>query len=322
LLSDITWQVAESLGYERARKSGEETARGELIQDGWSAPRVVEIQSGGSKPPFFCVHQSSGYRALASELGPDQPLYVLPYEYLFEKQTERPLRDLAAELVQQIRAIQSKGPYFLGGMCLAGHVALAIAQELRAQGEEVGLLALFDCRAPDYVGFRSGSGRAQYVRERVKLHLRNLLGRGREGALPYVRDRLRNLKWLAAAWTWTASYKFWQRLGRPLPNQLRDSFHLMRRAVLSSPPTQVYPGRVALFLSTTQRAKELNLDSGFGWSHVAGGGLEIYEAPGNHRDLLLPPNVAILARQLQTCLRKAQAVEPSLYKVVVNLEEQ
>ena len=322
MLGDITWRVAGSLGYERPAKSGGEAAGGELIEARSSAPRVMEIQPGGSKPPFFCVHQSTGYRALASELGPDQPVYVLPYGYLFEKQTERPLRDLAAELVREIRTIQPEGPYFLGGMCLAGHVALAIAQEVHAQREEVGLLALFDCRAPDYIGFQSGVGRVRYVRERVNLHLRNLLRRGRKGTLPYVRNRLRNLRWLAGAWLWTAYYKFWQRVGRPLPNNLRDSFRLMRRAVLSSQPTPVYPGRVALFMSATHRAKELNLDGGFGWSRIAGGSLEVYEEPGSHRDLLLPPNVAILARQLQTCLRKAQAMESSLYKVVVNLEEQ
>ena len=278
----------------------------------------MEIQSGGSKPPFFCVHQVIGYRALASELGPDQAVYVLPYAYLFEKQTERPLKDLAAHLVREIRTIQSEGPYFLGGRCLVGHVALAIAQELHAQGEEVGLLALFDCRGPDYVDAKSGLARALY---RVKLHLRNVLRQGATGALPYVRERWSNLKGLAASWIWTASYRFWQRVGRPLPENLRDPFHLMRLAVMRSLPTEVYSGRVALLLSS-DRAKELNVDRGFGWSRIAGGGLEIYESPGDHRDFFLPPNVAILARQLRTCLRKAQEVEPSLYKVVVNGREQ
>jgi hypothetical protein len=83
----------------------------------------------------------------------------------------------------------------------------------------------------------------------------------------------------------------------------------MRRAVLSSPPAEVYPGRVTLFLSATDRAKELKHDRSFGWSRIAAGGLEIYEAPGDHRHFLLRPNVAILARQLQICLRKAQTVE-------------
>ena len=55
-----------------------------LRQEGWSAPWscLVEIQPGGSKPPFFCIHSSGGhiglsYYELARHLGSDQPLYGL-----------------------------------------------------------------------------------------------------------------------------------------------------------------------------------------------------------------------------------------------------
>ena len=54
-----------------------------LRRKGWSASwsSLVAIQTGGSRPPFFCVHAVGGnilnYRLLARHLGPDQPFYAL-----------------------------------------------------------------------------------------------------------------------------------------------------------------------------------------------------------------------------------------------------
>ena len=69
-----------------------------------------------SVPPMFFVEARVGYRALAAELGPNQPLYVLVYDDLFVSDTDRSLCDMAAELAQKIRDHQPHGPYYLGGM--------------------------------------------------------------------------------------------------------------------------------------------------------------------------------------------------------------
>jgi len=44
--------------------------------------------------------------------------------------------------VKAIRAIQPDGPYLVGGWCASGLTAYEIAQQLRAQGQEVALLVL------------------------------------------------------------------------------------------------------------------------------------------------------------------------------------
>ena len=45
---------------------------------------------------------------------------------------------------EEIRTIQPKGSYFLGGYSFGGTVAFEIAQQLKTQGEEVGVLWLLD----------------------------------------------------------------------------------------------------------------------------------------------------------------------------------
>ena len=49
---------------------------------------------------------------------------------------------------KEIRQVQKKGPYFLGGYCVGGVIAFEIAQELVRMGEQVSLLFLLDPSEP------------------------------------------------------------------------------------------------------------------------------------------------------------------------------
>lgn len=58
------------------------------------------------------------------------------------------IRDLAKAQIAEIRTIQNRGPYRIGGYSLGGLIALEIARQLREQGDEVELLFLLDPMAP------------------------------------------------------------------------------------------------------------------------------------------------------------------------------
>jgi thioesterase domain-containing protein len=51
---------------------------------------------------------------------------------------------MATQYIGAMRVVQPKGPYFVGGMCAGGIVALEIAQQLCFMGEKVGPLMLID----------------------------------------------------------------------------------------------------------------------------------------------------------------------------------
>ncbi len=125
-----------------------------LSQDTRSS--VVALQPSGSKPPFFFfhVHVEGGAFycfTLASILGSDQPFYILdPYRFDGLRVPPTP-EAMAADYIQALRSVQPEGPYFLGGFCGGGLLAFAVAQQLRAQGQEVGSLVLIEPRAgPDF----------------------------------------------------------------------------------------------------------------------------------------------------------------------------
>ena len=117
---------------------------------------VVALQPSGSKPPFFFLHvhvEGGAFYCftLANVLGTDQPFYVLdPYQFDGLRIPPTP-EAMAADYLQALRSVQPEGPYFLGGFCGGGLLAFEVAQQLRAQGQEVRLLVLIEPRAgPDF----------------------------------------------------------------------------------------------------------------------------------------------------------------------------
>ena len=108
-----------------------------------------------SKPPFFCVHALGGnvleYYDLARHLGDDQPFYGLQSAGLDGRRPPHTrVEDMAAHYIKEMRELQPEGPYFIGGRSLGGMVAFEMAQQLKAQGQTIGLLALLDTYPSGY----------------------------------------------------------------------------------------------------------------------------------------------------------------------------
>ena len=95
------------------------------------------------------VHPPGGivvcYQALAQRLGRERPFYGIRSRGLHgEPDLPGRLEEMAEEYVAAIREVQPRGPYLLGGWSAGGLVALEMAQQLLAQGESIGMLALLD----------------------------------------------------------------------------------------------------------------------------------------------------------------------------------
>ncbi len=113
------------------------------------ASSIVGLQTAGSNPPLFFVHPGGGsvfcYVTLARHLGREQPFYALQAPGLYnDTQLYTDVRALAAYYVEEIRSIQSEGPYHLGGWCVGGIIAYEMARQLQQSGQEIALLALLD----------------------------------------------------------------------------------------------------------------------------------------------------------------------------------
>lgn len=284
-----------------------EALRLEGFSADWSP--LVPIQTQGNREPFFCIHGGDGgvlfYSKLASYLPPDQPFYGLQSQGLDGGELQcQSIDAMAALYIREIRGIQPGGPYFLGGYSFGGIVAFEMARQLREQGDEVALVALFDANNP------AVPARRFTRRERIALRLRAIAGMNWKRKLGYLWGRAAG----KAAVTFLVLKEKWQHTacrlstkdGAVLPATYRSL--RIREANIEAfnrYKPQRYPGVVTLF-----RAENPNdgyeFDSQLGWGGIAEGGVEIHDVPGEHETMFNDPHVRVLAERMKTCLEKAR----------------
>jgi polyketide synthase 13 len=100
---------------------------------------------GSTRTAVIVFHPAGGstvvYEPLMSRLPADVPVYG------FER-VEGALAKRVDEYLPLLRELQPHGPYVLGGWSFGGALAYEVAKRLRAEGEEVALLALLDTVFP------------------------------------------------------------------------------------------------------------------------------------------------------------------------------
>ncbi len=126
---------------------------------------VTLARSGNSQAPtLFCVHSGTGvssqYQTLANALAARMHVTgINAVDALKHGEYQGSVPEIAARYVQTIKAAQPQGPYYLIGWSLGAHIALSMAQQLEAQGDQVAWLGTVDARLP--AGFLSESTNSQ-----------------------------------------------------------------------------------------------------------------------------------------------------------------
>ncbi|MDF1780821.1 MAG: AMP-binding protein [Alcanivoracaceae bacterium] len=106
---------------------------------------LVGRNTTGRKPPvFWCVNANAEFDVLARALGDQQPVYGMRSLYQVSDRHPSHIPLVAQDYIADIKKIQPKGPYYLGGFCEGAKFAFEIARQLKGVNEEVGLLALQD----------------------------------------------------------------------------------------------------------------------------------------------------------------------------------
>jgi amino acid adenylation domain-containing protein len=282
-----------------------------LREKGWTSSwsSLVPLRSGGSAPPFFCVHSLGAnlvsYRSLAGRMDSDQPFYGLqPAGLDGEGESHARIEEMASHYLKEIRGLQPAGPYLLGGVCLGGTIAFEMAQQLKRSGEEVALLALIDSYRPGAIDYMPKI-HWQGLPLLADYHLGSLLLRDRNRQLQYGRERARNLY---------ARLRRALKLGKSnkvgsIEQNLRRVYEANSQAERYYKP-QRYPGKITLLWSS-ETATRSYLDRRLHWSELATEGLEVHAIPGDHMSMIEEPHVKVLAGTLQSVIRDSMAVKQS-----------
>lgn len=277
-----------------------------LLRDsGWTPPwsSLVPIRTSGSQPPFFFVHPIGGnvlsFAGFASHFDVDQPVYGLQARGLDGKTSPNTSIELmAADYVQEIRAVQPEGPYYIGGFSAGGIVAFEMARILQAAQQRVDVLALLDTKIESKAGsnFAASSQRlSRWTRTlRFNFHYSFQIGLG-----PFFKAKLKNTKLRTGIRLWLLR----KALGlNPGVLDAEEAFLLALRTYTPTPLN----GNAILFRAQNELLRLP--DPSLGWKELINGQLEIQLVSGDHDTILQEPHIGRLARLLDGFLKQAYNV--------------
>ncbi len=276
---------------------------------------LVPVNPTGSKPPFFMIHSYLLYQGIPKVLGSDLPFYGLR-----ELDTDADgitVEQRAAAYLDAIRSIQPTGPYYLGGWCAAGPLAVETARQIAASGEKVGFLVLFDSWRPGYAAelARDQAGSAEMtfrarMSRKYRFHARRFGSLSASQKVRYVvsafgnkfakvRDRLYLKNWAIAEW-------FCKRFGLPLPHFMHNVSLTTLNSLKEYRGVEPYSGSLMLI-----RAKEAPYIPGAqehcGWTSIVTGGVHVVWANGDHESMFLEPHLQTVGELLRQGLTEAYA---------------
>src|SRR5579884_1948147 len=294
-----------------------------LLESGSSSARwtsLVPIQPQGDKRPIFCVHGGAGTILHLQALGrllaaDDRPFYGLQARGLYGGAPPLlTVETMAEHYLAELRTVQPAGPYHLGGYCFGAIVAFHMAQMLHEEGEEVGLLAMFNGPSPGWIK------RYGWFGNQPSLRTARVASKRPPASTPtkivrVLRDPKRVRAWvrwsleLARRRVRRAVNERWARFslrrGKPIPEWMRESYFLQlcgKAERLYEP--RLYSGDIVMF-----SAKELYEDPELGWGALARR-IDAYQVPGHHdgnRELMHDPHVAVVHARLLEHLERIES---------------
>ena len=279
-----------------------------------SSSSLVPIQPEGSNAPLFCLHgclcEVLNYFPLARHLGMQQPLYAFRARGIYgEALPNRRIEDMAAQYIQEMKTVQPEGPYRLCGAGAGAYTAFEMAQQLLAQGQEVGLLAIINPIrfvwmdspsekpsgkiSPALKGSEIQKSVTHYIRRSVHHLIRGQLHRILKNALaPKYRDLRWKLQSSSIYWFSTMHVSYF----RNRIDYMQKVSSVFLEAIAGYVPG-AHAGHIVCFLS--EKDKEVFQSK---WSHWNDDEMEIRVLPGGHYAALQEPNVRNLAEHLRSLL--------------------
>jgi len=279
------------------------------VASAWSP--IVTLQPAGEGAPVFCLHPLGGdvncYRDLARSLK-GRPLCALRGRGNEGRlPPHAAMEEMISAYLEAVRSVQPRGPYHFASWSAGGIFSYELARMLRAQGEQVGLLMLFDTPLPS-------------IYERVSLDddVKFLFDLGRFAnwfsgseidveSLSY--DHLRSLDETAR---WEFAFQIAKSHGAVPPDSSPEHIRCVVQAAKAH-ATMIFNYRVSSFgqavhlvrpeqPDVVSRMIGQTLPPDLGWGAVLGARLHQHVSPGDHFSMISGGNAERLADLVSECL--------------------
>ncbi len=271
-----------------------------------SGASLIRLREGRSEFTLILAHSLAGdvyaFDALSSHLPEDASVYAFhPAE--IDGSTPESIEAMAAPLTMQLADLDPRGRFCLAGYSFGGLIAFEAARQWVASGRPTPRVAIIDTGpAPPPRSVQSVSKDLLRAIGNLPWWLWYDIVKGTNEVI--ASDARRKLRVISRR---VLAQRKGDTTGGVLQpddifdveglseNVLVDMQRRLRAASRYRPPP--YPGAITLFKA---RARPLTraLEPDLGWGRVALGGVDVLRVPGNHRSMIQPPYVGMLARRL------------------------
>jgi thioesterase domain-containing protein len=254
--------------------------------------RIIQLKPGKPGASVFFVPGTGGrvegFTNLAMLLQTSMPVYAIEARGVqTSSEPDDDIEELVDHYLQQIKVLDPTGPYFLLGHSFGGMVVYEMAQRLIKTGSRVACLILLDTLTPKALW--PASFWAINMWDRIRGHIARVKSNPLKDTVAYYRRRLLR-----------------RRLGlHQIPQDLmfgRDAARILlaNEMLLKRWRPDFYPDKLTLFCAADTK----NL-SRIWYPRVHE--LDYHRASGGHINLIEPPHVASLARDISLCLANVSA---------------
>ena len=277
-----------------------------------------------SQPPLFMMHDVAGdtglyihlARRLGEEKNPIRSIYgIKPQPGGGVDMIHSRIPDIAQHCVEQIRYVQSSGPYILSGLCAGGVIAFESALQLEALGEKV-VVILLDAPAPtakkrpDLISNERKAGLSQVLKSKDLPSAAKILWEKGQNVVRYeVAAKAGQVKNAVQP----RLFRWYQDRGRALPGFLKRLavYDLFMFAYAEYLPSRQLQNKMLLIRATEGNGTKADApyisqyeDSRLGWDDWTIQPVETCDVPGGHSTMLSDRHVRTLAKAMNSFIEK------------------
>jgi len=270
-------------------------------------------------PSFFCVHGHFGnvlnFERLADRLREECTFYGLQAIGLDgQRKPLTSIEEIAARYIREIRKVDPKGPYRIGGFCFGTLIALEIAHQLSGMGHKVDRLVMFDPHPtiyPTLVSEETLGNFCSFVkRQRLEFHNAQL-SRRKLFQKPAYMAKLISKKLLSSVQGSINTSVDWicGKLNKTIPMPLRH-IEITNDIASKKYVRKPWKGEIDLFISRKATAAFTD-NPARDWSGLAHGRVYLHFVEDDGiiagGEMFNEPYVDHLAEELKNCLKQDRA---------------